>query len=129
LRDKTNFFENHPPGPLRSPNGTPLPLDGTPLPEGAQIKPYLTFGIVYDALPAFNVGGEDTATAFRVLDAETMANQTSIHKIVGTPKLQDNLPDIPNINPQQMIFVLSTLLKGALYDSVQNSLGREVTIQ
>ena len=127
LLTKTNFFEKHPPGPLRSLNGTPLPLDGTPLPEGDQIKPYLIFAVVYDALPAFHVGGEDIATAFGVLDAESMASQTSIHKVVGTPKLRDDLPDIPNINPERMVFALSTLLKGAFYNSIQNTLGREVT--
>ena len=76
---------------------------------------------------AFKIGGEDIATAFRVLDAETMANQTSIHRVVGMPKLRDDLPDNPNINPGRMILVLSTLLKGALYDSVRNTLGRTAT--
>jgi hypothetical protein len=131
LDTKTNFFEKHPPGPSPnfSLNGTPLPADGTLLPLGDQIKPYLIFAIVYDALPAFHISGEDVATAFGVLDAESMANQTSIHKVVGTPKLRDDLFDIPNINTERMIFVISTLLKGALYDSVPNTLGKEVAKQ
>ena len=119
LETKTNFFQIHRPGSQKSPNGTPLPLDETPLPVGDQITPYLTFAVVYDALPAFHIGGEDVATAFGVLDADSMANQTSIHKVVGTPKLRDDLPEVSNINPEQMIFVISTLLKGALYDSMQ----------
>lgn len=126
LRTRTNFFEKHPPGPLRSPNGTPLTLDGTPLPEGDQIKPYLVWTIVFDALAAFGIGGEDIATIFGVLDAESMANQTSIHKLVGTQKLQDDLSDIPNINPERMIFVLSALFKGALYEDTSR---KKVTMQ
>lgn len=83
LRTKTSFFQLHPPGPLCSKNGTPLPRDGAPLPKGDQIRPCLTQAIVYDAGPAFHVSGEDAVTALGVLDAESMANQTSIHKVVG----------------------------------------------
>jgi hypothetical protein len=120
----TNFYKKHPPGLLRSPNGTPLPLDGTPLPEGDQVEAYLIFAIVADALPALHTSGEDVVALLGVLDTKGMGNQASIHKVVGIPKLRGDLHDTPNIHPDRMIFAISTLLKGSLYNSVHTLSGK-----
>ena len=118
------FYERHPPGTLTK-NGTPLPEDGTPLPDPDtnEIIPYLTKGLLYDTLPALATGGDDLLAVLGVLDIESMANQTSIHKVIGTRRVRDDLSDIPNINPQQMAFVISTVLKVGLYSSLQNGPG------
>jgi hypothetical protein len=113
LEKRTTFFQEHPPGPLLSRDGTPLPLDGTSLPVGDQIKPYLII-VVYDALAALHVSGEDVVIALDVLDTQSMASQTSIHKIVGIA----GLPETPNIHRQEMVLAISALMKGALFDSV-----------
>jgi hypothetical protein len=121
LENLTTFYKKHPPGTARSENQkTLLPEDGTPLPEGDEIEKYLTIAIVYDALPGLAAGGSDLLAALDVLDTKSMANQTSIHKVIGTPE-QDGLPGNPNIKRLQMAFVISTILKGALYNSVQNA--------
>ncbi|KAH8674840.1 hypothetical protein BGZ60DRAFT_557234 [Tricladium varicosporioides] len=123
LHDLSSFYEKHPPGTLRSEKGTPLPEDGVPLPDPKknEIIPYLTKGLMYDAFPGLAIGGDKLAAALGVLDAESMANQTSIHKIIGTPKSQDGLPANSNIHTERMAFVISTILKGGLYDSVNNA--------
>jgi hypothetical protein len=122
-----------------SEKGTPLPEDGTPLPDPGKdldfnenfdpnkykIISYLTKGLMYNALAGLATGGDNLVAALGVLDAESMANQTSIHKIIGTPKLQD-VPANPNIHPERMAFVISTILKGGLSDSVQNGPGSQL---
>ncbi len=132
----SNFYEKHPPGTQLSEKGTPLPEDGTPLPNPSEdldsnenfdpdkyeIIPYLTKGLMYDALAGLATGGDNLVAALGVLDTESMANQTSIHKIIGIPKLQD-VPANPNIYPERIAFVISTILKGGLYNSVQNGPG------
>ncbi|KAH7418679.1 hypothetical protein BKA64DRAFT_763266 [Cadophora sp. MPI-SDFR-AT-0126] len=134
LRDLCSFYEQHPPGQQKSENGTPLPEDGTPLPDPGEdldsnekfdpdkydIIPYLTKGLMYDALPALGTGGVNLVDKLRVLDTKSMASQTSIYKVIGTPK-QGDLPANPNISSERMAFVLSTILKGGLHDSVRNS--------
>jgi hypothetical protein len=139
LHDLSSFYEKHPPGTQLSEKGTPLPEDGTPLPDPGEdldpnekfdpdkydIIPYLTKGLLYDALPALATGGGNLVSELGVLDTESMANQTSIHKIIGTPKLQD-VEANPNIHPERMAFVISTLLKGELYDNVQNGPGSQL---
>ena len=127
LLDRTNFYQQHPPGPLRSIMGTPLPFDGTPLPIGDQILRY-SVGIIYDALAAFDTCGQDAVQALGVLDTESMAAQTSIYKVVGTTSPEYDLPDIPNINPERMELLISTLLKGALNDCTEHA-GRAVATQ
>ncbi|KAH6667477.1 hypothetical protein B0J14DRAFT_676555 [Halenospora varia] len=127
LHNLSSFYEKHPPGKQTSEKGTPLPEDGTPLPDPNtdEIIPYLTKGLMYDALPALASGGDNLFDILGVLDTESMANQTSIHKVIGTPK-QDDLPANPNIHSERMAFVISTILKGGLYDSVQNSSGLQL---
>jgi len=127
LHNLSSFYEKHSPGTQVSEDGTPLPEDGTPLPdpETNEIVPYLTKGLLYDALAGLATGGDNLVAALGVLDTESMANQTSIHKIIGTPKLQD-VPANPNIHPERMAFVISTILKGGLYDSVQNGPGSQL---
>ncbi|KAH6665218.1 hypothetical protein B0J14DRAFT_681145 [Halenospora varia] len=121
LHNLSSFYEKHPPGKQTSEKGTPLPEDGTPFPDPDtdEIIPYLTKGLMYDALAALGTGGGNLVDALGVLDTESIANQTSIHKVISTPK-QDDLPANPNIHPERMAFVISTILKGGLYDSVQN---------
>jgi len=77
---------------------------------------------MYDALPALATGGDNLVDKLGVLDTKSMTSQTSIHKIIGTPK-QDDFDAKPNIDSKQMAFVVSTILKGGLYDSVQNNTG------
>ncbi|PVH68601.1 hypothetical protein DL98DRAFT_599384 [Cadophora sp. DSE1049] len=134
LHNLSSFYEKHPPGKQTSEKGTPLPEDGTPLPDPCEdfdpnekfdpdkyeIIPYLTKGLMYDALPALATGGDHLVDILGVLDTESMANQTSIHKIIGTPK-QDDLPANPNIHSERMAFVVSTILKGGLYDSYKKN--------
>ncbi|KAH8654021.1 hypothetical protein BGZ60DRAFT_435856 [Tricladium varicosporioides] len=127
LYNLSSFYEKHPPGILRSEKGTLLPEDETPLPDPNknEIIPYLTKGLMYDAFPGLATGGDNLVAALGVLDTESMANQTSIHKIIGTPNFQD-VPANPNIHPERMAFVISTILKGGLYDSVQNGFGLQL---
>jgi len=139
LHNLSSFYEKHPPGKQTSEKGIPLPEDGTPLPDPGkdfdpnekfnpdkyEIIPYLTKGLMYDALPALATGGDHLVDILGVLDTESMANQTSIHKVIGTPK-QDDLDANPNIDSKRMAFVVSTILKGGLYDSVQNSPGSQL---
>ncbi|TVY81479.1 hypothetical protein LSUE1_G007408 [Lachnellula suecica] len=127
LHNLSSFYEKHPPGKQTSEKGTPLPEDGTPLPDPDtdEIIPYLTKGLMYDALAALGTGGGNLVDALGVLNTESMANQTSIHKVIGTPK-QDDLPANPNIHPERMAFVISTILKGGLYDSAQNGPGSQL---
>ena len=88
MHNLSSLYEKHLPGIQVSENGTPLPGDGTPLPdpETNEIVPYLTKGLLYDALAGLATGGDNIVAALGVLDTESMANQTSIHKIIGTPK-------------------------------------------
>ncbi|PVH69401.1 hypothetical protein DL98DRAFT_625190 [Cadophora sp. DSE1049] len=139
LHNLSSFYEKHPPGKQTSEKGTPLPEDGTPLPDPGEdfdpnekfnpdkydIIPYLTKGLMYDALPALATGGDNLVDKLGVLDTESMASQTSIHKVIGTPK-QDDSDAKPNIDSKQMAFVVSTILKGGLYDSVQNNTGSQL---
>jgi hypothetical protein len=127
LHNLSSFYEKHSPGKQTSEKGTPLPEDGTPLPDPDtdEIIPYLTKGLMYNALAALGTGGGNLVDALGVLDTESMADQTSIHKVIGTPK-QDDLPANPNIHPERMAFVISTILKGGLYDSVQNGPGSQL---
>jgi hypothetical protein len=121
-----------------SEKGTPLPEDGTPLPDPGkdldsnenfdpdkyEIILYLTKGLMYNALAGLATGGDNLVAVLGVLNAESMANQTSIYKIIRTPKLQD-VPANPNIHPERMAFVISTILKGRLFNSVQNGPGSQ----
>jgi hypothetical protein len=139
LHNLCTFYQKHPPGTQLSEKGTPLPEDGTPLPdpgedldstekfdpEKYEIIPYLTKGLMYDALAGLATGGGGLVSELRVLDTESMANQTSIHRVIGTLE-QDNIPANSNIHTEQMSFVISTILKGGLYDSVQNSPGSQL---
>jgi hypothetical protein len=101
LQNLSSFYEKHPPGMQLSKKGTPLPEDGTPLPDPGEdldsnenfdpdkyeIIPYLTKGLMYNTLAGLATGGGNLVAVLGVLDAESIANQTSIHKIIGTPKL------------------------------------------
>ncbi len=91
-------------------------------PDKYDIIPYLTKGLLYNMLSVLVTGGDILVSELGVLDTESIANQTSIYKIIGTPKLQD-IETNSNIYPERIVFVISTLLKGELYDSVQNSPG------
>jgi len=41
---------------------------------------------MYDALTGLATSGDKLVSALSVLDTESIANQTSIHKVIGTPK-------------------------------------------
>jgi hypothetical protein len=124
LHNLSSFYEKHPPGKQTSEKGTPLPEDGTlfPDPDTDKIIPYLTKGLMYNTLATLGTSGGNLVDALGVLDTESIANQTSIHKVIVTPK-QDDLPANPNIYPERIAFVISIILKGGLYDSVQNCPG------
>lgn len=101
MHDLSSFYEKHLPGTQLSEKGTPLLEDGTPLPDPGEdfdlnekfdpdkydIILYLTKGLLYDALPALVTGGDNLVSKLGVLNTESIANQTSIYKIIGTPKL------------------------------------------
>jgi hypothetical protein len=141
LRDLNSFYEKHPPGTQLSKKGIPLLEDGTPLLDLSEefnpneefdldkyeIIPYLTKGLLYNALAGLATSGGNLVSALGVLDTESMANQTSIYKIIRTPE-QDDLPANFNIHPKRMAFVISTILKGRLYDSVQNGPGSQLKV-
>jgi hypothetical protein len=113
-------------------NRTLLPDPGVDLdsnenfdPDKYEIIPYLTKGLMYDTLAGLATGGDNLVAALGVLNTESMADQTLIYKIIGTPKLQD-VPANPNIHLERIAFVISTILKGGLYDSVQNGPGSQL---
>jgi hypothetical protein len=84
-----------------SEKGTPLPKDRTSLPNPGEdldsnknfdpdkyeIIPYLTKGLMYNALAGLATGGNNLVAALGVLNAESITNQTLIYKIIRTPKL------------------------------------------
>jgi hypothetical protein len=88
LHNLSSFYEKHPPGKQTLEKGTLLPKDETSLPDPNtdEIILYLTKGLMYDALAALGTGGGILVDALGVLDTESMVNQTSIHKVIGTPK-------------------------------------------
>jgi hypothetical protein len=106
LHDLSSFYEKHLPGKQTSEKGTPLLEDGTPLPDPGddfdpnekfdpdkyEIIPYLTKGLMYDALPALATGGDHLVDILGVLDTESMANQTSIIKALGHGSKTISLP-------------------------------------
>ena len=136
LYNLNSFYEKYSPGIQLSEKGIPFLENGTPLPDPGKdfdpnekfdpdkydIIPYLTKGLLYNMLSVLVTGGDILVSELGVLDTESIANQTSIYKIIGTPKLQD-IETNSNIYPERIVFVISTLLKGELYDSVQNSPG------
>jgi hypothetical protein len=80
---------------------------------------------MYNALPALATSGDSLVSALSVLDTKSITNQTLIYKVIRTPK-QDDLPANLNIHPERIAFVISTILKSRLYNSVQNSPGSQL---
>jgi hypothetical protein len=101
LHNLSSFYEKHSLGIQLSKKGTPLPKDGTLLSDPGEnldsnknfdsnkyeIILYLTKGLMYNALAGLATSGNNLVAALGVLDAKSIANQTLIHKIIGTLKL------------------------------------------
>ncbi|KAG9240819.1 hypothetical protein BJ878DRAFT_523982 [Calycina marina] len=116
LRNKTSWFENlEEDSPQYLPPDHPLyHAQGAPFPEGAKVLPYLTKVVVYDALAALGVSGEDALKDLKVLTKDT-TQSLSIHRVVGTP----GPPLDTGINSKEMATALCAFLKGSLLESLQ----------
>ncbi|KAG9238243.1 hypothetical protein BJ875DRAFT_368356 [Amylocarpus encephaloides] len=104
LRTRTNWFDNHTTPPDK-------------FPDGEEISNF-TRVVVYDALAAVGVSGDDALAALGVLDLppmdELLRERTEVrvakerHKIVGVEGVSSG------IHARRMVTVLSALLKGSL---------------
>jgi len=116
LTNKTSWFDNlDEKSPLYlSPTDPLYHAPDAPYPKGAQVIPYLTKVVVYDALAALGSCGDDALEALGILTTNA-AHSPSIHKVVGSvgPPLDTG------INPEEMATALSALLKGSLLASQQ----------
>jgi hypothetical protein len=74
---------------------------------------------MYNALAALRTGSDNLINTLSVLNTKSIADQTLIYKVIGTLKQDDLLANL-NIYSERIAFVISTILKGKLYNSVQN---------
>ncbi|CAG8959786.1 hypothetical protein HYFRA_00001693 [Hymenoscyphus fraxineus] len=114
LRTRTNWFDNH--------------SDTDPRPKGVEISAF-TKVVVYNALAAIGVSGEDSLKALNVLniqpdsiasDSEQVRALKRRHKVVGyeIKRIVDGKEvlesEVPGINVEQMVNSLKAFLKGSL---------------
>ena len=76
LKNKTTWWDHHAPG--------------TPLPDNVEdVIPYLNKVVVYDALAAVGVAGDDVLEAFEILEVEEGKSELEKrHRVVGVETLQ-----------------------------------------
>jgi hypothetical protein len=74
-------------------NGMLLPNSGKNLssnknfnPDKYKIIPYLTKGLIYNALTSFITSGNNIISILSVFNTESIVNQTSIYKVIRIPK-------------------------------------------
>ena len=126
LNLRSSFFQRH--GHTNHPNEL-IADDGTALPVGRGIQPYLEYVLAYDALAALHTAGEDVVRALQVLDTEGLADdpimhkrpynlQGTIHKLVGWAG-RDKMPAVIHIRPESMRNALGALLRGSVYNSME----------
>ncbi|KAL2065589.1 hypothetical protein VTL71DRAFT_3259 [Oculimacula yallundae] len=93
-----------------------------PYPEGADMLPYFTKVIGYDALAVVGASGEDVLQHFNIvkpLKKRTDAEHP-LHHLVGIPKLDglgdddDGLPEEENLDGRMMGIAISALMKGSI---------------
>jgi hypothetical protein len=76
LHNLSSFYKKHPPGKQTLKKGTLLPEDRTLLlnPNIDEIIPYLTKGLIYNALAALRISNSNLIDALGVLNTESIAN-------------------------------------------------------
>lgn len=122
LRNRTNWYKNH------------SEEKGDRFPVGEEVSEF-TKVVVYDALAAIGVSGDDALEALNVLDInnsdETATDSNAVrelkerHKVVGYEKKRivegKEVTDVvPGINVENMVTALKAFLKGSLISSPPN---------
>lgn len=119
LHNRTNWYDNHKDGEDK-------------YPVGNQVSEF-TKVVVYDALAAIGVAGDDALEALKVLDIKNSDETESKavrelkerHKVVGYEKKRivegiETTEAVPGINVVNMVTALKAFLKGSLISSPLN---------